>query len=212
MLEFMKFVAPRIRINGRKRKRALYKCSCGEFYEADWSYVNTGKTFRCLKCSIKSSAERKIKHLLIEHPLYRKWQDMKNRCYNKNVDRYKNYGKRGIVVCGEWIHDFYSFYNWCINNGWTNGLQIDRINVDGNYDPSNCRIINFIEQGFNKTNTVYIQYKDMKYPLAKFLFENNAMDKYYMIYNGIKRYGKSIEYYIEKYNIQIIEIYKSKNK
>ena len=64
---------------------------------------------------------------------------MKQRCYSQRVKNYNIYGGRGIKICDEWLKDSMSFYNWAISNGYNDSLSIDRINNDGNYEPSNCR-------------------------------------------------------------------------
>lgn len=74
---------------------------------------------------------------------------MKARCYNATHDRYKDYGARGIVVCDEWLNDFTVFYDWAMNNGYKENLTIDRIDVNGNYEPSNCRWVTSKEQQRN---------------------------------------------------------------
>lgn len=82
-----------------------------------------------------------IKHGLCinkKHPLYKKYYSMKARCYNPNSLAYKNYGGRGIKICDEWLEDVMNFYNWAINNGYKENLTLDRINVNGNYEPNNC--------------------------------------------------------------------------
>ena len=71
--------------------------------------------------------------------LYSIWKHMKQRCYNPNKDSYINYGARGIIVCGEWKTSFTAFEKWAIQNGYKENLTIDRIDVTGNYEPSNCR-------------------------------------------------------------------------
>ena len=75
---------------------------------------------------------------------------MKYRCYNTNSKDYKYYGGRGIKVCDEWKNDFIAFYNWSIKNGYKEDLTIDRINVDGDYEPNNCRWATWKEQANNK--------------------------------------------------------------
>ena len=96
-------------------------------------------------------------HKLSHHPLYEVWASMKKRCYTKKNTAYKRYGKRGIRVCDEWKNSFKIFYNWSINSGWELGLEIDRRNNDGNYEPLNCRFVtrqrNMRNQGIKKTNT-----------------------------------------------------------
>ena len=76
-----------------------------------------------------------------QSPLYPVWSSMKRRCYNKNTYGYEHYGGRGIVVCDEWLHDSESFIDWALLSGWSRGLYFDRINNDGNYEPSNCRFV-----------------------------------------------------------------------
>lgn len=80
-----------------------------------------------------------VKHGKKNTRLYRIWLQMKNRCFNIRTNRYKDYGGRGITVCDEWKNDFTKFYDWSILNGYQENLTIDRINNDGNYEPSNCR-------------------------------------------------------------------------
>ena len=81
---------------------------------------------------------------------------MKQRCYYQQNISYKYYGARGITICKEWLADFTNFYNWAINNGYQKGLSIDRINVNGNYEPSNCRWVNMKIQANNRTSNHYI--------------------------------------------------------
>ena len=78
------------------------------------------------------------KHGLYESRLYNIWKHMKSRCNNPKDAKYHNYGGRGVEVCKEW-NDFIPFYEWAILNGYQDDLEIDRINNDGNYCPSNCR-------------------------------------------------------------------------
>lgn len=87
-----------------------------------------------------------------EHPVYTTWRHMKERCYKEKDPAYKNYGGRGIKVCDEWLglSGSTNFCNWAINNGWQEGLTLDRIDNEGNYEPSNCRWITKKEQNRNR--------------------------------------------------------------
>jgi len=66
---------------------------------------------------------------------------MKQRCYYKKHDHYRIYGGRGIGVCDEWLDNFQAFEKWALSKGYKRSLQIDRIDNDGNYEPSNCRFV-----------------------------------------------------------------------
>ena len=80
---------------------------------------------------------------------------MMDRCYRQSAKNYKYYGDRGIRVCDEW-HDIETFAIWCEHSGYKSGLTIDRINVNDNYSPSNCRWVTRKEQANNRRNTVYV--------------------------------------------------------
>lgn len=82
--------------------------------------------------------------------LYRIWIGMKGRCYNQNADNYQDYGGRRIKICDEWLKSYDAFKNWAMNNGYSDKLSIDRIDNDGNYEPSNCRWATAKEQRANQ--------------------------------------------------------------
>lgn len=84
-----------------------------------------------------------------------RWVKMLSRCEDYDNAQYKDYGARGIKVCKEW-HDFDKFYEWCISKNIQSDLQIDRINNDGDYKPSNCRIVTQKENANNKSNNTWI--------------------------------------------------------
>lgn len=88
----------------------------------------------------------------IYHPLFKVFGSMKTRCYNANSPDYKNYGGRGIRICDTWLNDRAAFIGWGEANGYGPGLQLDRINNDGNYDPSNCR---FVTPAVNSRNASF---------------------------------------------------------
>lgn len=199
-LTLIEIAEPKIRNNGAKRPMGLFKCECGNESIKQIGAVISGGVKQCWDCAHKLIGLKRRTHNNSKHPLYAKWQDMKNRCYNKNVERYKSYGGRGIIVCDEWKNNFGTYLKWCIDNGYKKGLQIDRINVNGNYEPPNCRFVTAIEQGFNKQNTFYVEIDKEKYSLAKLMHENNKSNKYHTVWVGINK-GRTIEYYINKLNL-----------
>lgn len=199
---FLGYATPKIRNNGGKRARGFFKCDCGLEKEYDYSKIKTGETKQCYSCGRILASENRKTHGLVNHPLYSKWNDIKNRCYNEKVDRYPNYGGRGIKVCDEWRNDFKSFYDWSIANGWKKGLSIERKEVDKNYSPENCEYITMKEQGYNKQNTFYVEIDSIKYSLAKLMNDNGLSDKYSVVWRGLKD-GRTIEYYIKKLGISV---------
>jgi hypothetical protein len=94
--------------------------------------------------------------------LYTVWQAMKDRCFNPNSIEYKSYGGRGITVCNDWLN-YAKFRDFMLGIGYdVNSMRktqtIDRIDVNGNYEPSNCRLLTMAEQQFNKTNNRLIEF------------------------------------------------------
>ena len=123
------------------------RCECGTEQKVRSGDLRNGHSKGCKLCS-------RIKHNMTNTRIYKIWGDMRRRCYNKNLKCYPNYGGRGIKVCDEWENDFENFYNWAMENGYTDELTIDRIDVNGNYEPDNCRWATMREQGDNKRNTL----------------------------------------------------------
>lgn len=124
-------------------------CECGEFTHVRSDKLKSGNTRSCGCLSVDTFGAKKIKHGLSSHKLYGVWRGMKQRCSDPFKQGYENYGGRGISVCDEWKADFKQFFDWCKNNGYEEGLQIDRIDNDGNYAPENCR---FVTPSENKKN------------------------------------------------------------
>lgn len=85
--------------------------------------------------------------------LYNCWKSIKSRCYWLKGKQSHRYGGRGIIVCEEWKNDFTKFRDWSLNNGYLENLTIDRIDNNGNYEPSNCRWVTHKIQGINRTFT-----------------------------------------------------------
>lgn len=134
-------------------KQYKCQCDCGNITIVRSDHLKSGHTTSCGCNKIMITSHRKSKE-----KIYRCWCHMKERCYNIHNINYHHYGGRGITVCDEWLRDFMSFYTWAMSHGYNDKLTIDRINVDGNYEPNNCRWTDYETQGNNRRNTVYITY------------------------------------------------------
>ena len=149
-------------------KMYLCLCSCGNEKVVAGRNLVTGTTSSC-GCKAK---ENYIFHGLSylndkTKRLYNVWWNMKERCYNKNSISYKYYGGRGIKVYSTWREDFITFYLWAVTNGYKEGLQLDRIDNDGNYYPGNCKFSTREEQARNRQNSIFVTYKGEEIPLAE---------------------------------------------
>lgn len=95
------------------------------------------------------------------------WYDIINRCYNENCFAFKNYGARGIKVCEEWHTSYKSFEKWALQSGYNDNLTIDRIDVNKNYQPSNCRWVTKSQQCNNRTNNIFISFNGETVTIAQ---------------------------------------------
>jgi hypothetical protein len=104
--------------------------------------------------------------------LHRIWKSMKCRCNLSTHPTYKNYGARGIIVCQEWNESYSAFREWSLSNGYSEGLELDRIDVNGDYCPENCRWISHHEQTLNRRDTLYIEIDGETIRLRDFCIKN----------------------------------------
>ena len=136
--------------SGKPVRVGNFICDCGCAKKMDYYKVKSLKSISCGCHKANINRERKTTHGLNSHTLARKLNGIKGRCYNPKSKGFHNYGGRGISVCKEWMESLESFYGWSISNGWSEGLDIDRIDNDGNYTPDNCR---FVGRRENLNNT-----------------------------------------------------------
>lgn len=148
----------------------------------------------------------------MKNRLYSIYQGMTKRCYYPDNQNYKYYGGKGIVICNEWKSDFSAFKKWSLENGYQDNLTIDRINTNGNYEPSNCRWVSMKEQCNNRTSNHLITYKGKTQNLKQWCIELNL--NYGIMESRINRYKWSVEKAFEtKTNFRMVMItYKNKTQ
>ena len=134
----------------------LCKCDCGKIVSVLRSSLTSGNTKSCGCYKRNLDKKRFRKHGMTNTRIYRIWSGMKKRCNNPKDSNYNFYGGRNIKVCEDWEKNFINFYNWAMANGYKEDLTIDRINNNGNYEPSNCRWITQAEQTRNERSNVRI--------------------------------------------------------
>lgn len=149
--------------NNDKRALWLCKCNCGNEVIISGKDLRNGNTQSC-GCLQR---DRSRKHGEWGTRLYRIWYDMKDRCFNKNSVNYKYYGGRGITICKEWKEKPFLFFQWARNNGYQDNLTIDRIDSNGNYEPSNCRWATMKEQSNNVRNNKRITYNNETHTMSE---------------------------------------------
>ena len=151
-------------INGRQTWKCL--CECGNIVYKDATSLKMKCYHACLHCT---SIHRATKHDMSKSNLYHIYNNMKQRCFNKNRPDYKWYGKEGKIICDEWLgrKGFLNFKKWAIENGYKKGLTLDRIDFNGNYEPSNCRWVDIIVQKNNTRRNHFITYKGETHTMAE---------------------------------------------
>lgn len=128
-----------------------------------------------------------LKHGMRHTSIYTVWRSMKQRCYNQHTKNYGLYGGRGIVVCDEWKDDFQAFLFWAMENGYDPNAKrgectLDRIDVNGNYEPSNCRWCNYTTQANNRRSNRLIYMDGETLTMADFCRKHNLNYKLFASY------------------------------
>lgn len=126
------------------------RCDCGNEVVVASGHLRSGHTQSCGCLCREKAAEYQYRHGMKGTKLFSVFHTMKDRCYNPNSKKYKDYGARGIRICDEWLNSSALFFEWAKENGYQEGLSIDRIDVNGNYEPSNCRWVDAKFQANNK--------------------------------------------------------------
>ena len=187
---------------GRKEAlRYLCICDCGKQIIRNGSAIRNSKnqSCGCIKL-VRSGKNRKDYHGYMGTKLYKCWANMKTRCHNPNVKAYSDYGGRGIKICDEW-NDFKVFKNWALQNGYKEGLTIERLDVEKGYTPNNCIWIERNAQNWNRRDTRYISYKGILKSVGE--WRTILGVKHYILYNFCKKNNWQLEPFLKEMNIKI---------
>lgn len=157
--------------NEYRMKKYLCQCECGTVKVVLRNSLTSGRSKSC-GCRYKE-----IYTGLSRTRLHNIWYNMLVRCYNEINPKFKDYGARGIRVCQEWKDDFLAFWKWALENGYDDGLTIDRIDVNGNYEPSNCRWVTQHVQQNNRSNNRLVTYNGAVMTLENVARLNNVSAK-----------------------------------
>ena len=145
----------------------LCKCDCGNTKTIESYNLRSGHTTSC-GCFHRSMFLKSVQtHKSTKTRLYKIYIGMKTRCYNKNSKSFHRYGGRGIKICDEWLKNFSVFSDWSLANGYSDDLSIDRIDTDGNYEPSNCRWVDTKTQSNNRSITIFVEFNGKEVSLSE---------------------------------------------
>lgn len=182
----------------RFERQLLCQCVCGSKKWYRLSRIVTGETKSC-------GCLTNVTHGGHGTRLYNTWGHMRARCYNPHDKRYASYGGRGITVCDEWKNSFEAFRDWALSTGYNDSLTIDRIDVNGNYCPENCRWANELQQSNNRRSNRMIEYKGQVYTAAELARKVGIS---YMVMMARLQKGYSIEEAVsleDKRNLRLVE-------
>jgi len=142
-----------------KRTYWACKCDCGNIVSIRSDTLGrNANSCGCLKKEQDKKNLGRYIHGKSHDRLSNIWYHIKTRCNDEKSDTFQHYGGRGIAVCDTWEKDYLEFEKWALPNGYTKEMTIDRIDVDGDYSPENCRWIPFSQQANNKRNTLWVEY------------------------------------------------------
>lgn len=160
-------ISERRKNNGKVDIYWKCRCDCGNIKSVKGENLKSGVSKSCGCINAERNYKNNIVHGMKGTRIYRIWNGMKNRCTNQNDSNYFMYGGRNITICDEWLNNFVSFYNWAIKNGYKDNLSIDRIDVNGNYCPENCRWVDCKIQANNRRSNHIVTYKGISKTVAE---------------------------------------------
>lgn len=183
---------------GKQGRRTMWNCTCecGNKIVARGENLKNGNTKSCGCYGREKTIERLTTHGMTKTRLYKIYQGIKSRCYRGTNSEFFLYGARGIKMCDEWKDDFESFSKWANENGYIEDAKqkdcsIDRIDVNGDYSPENCRWVNSFVQANNTRKNKYYEWNGETHTLtewSRILHINSGT-----IYTRINKLGWTVE-------------------
>lgn len=179
-----------------------FQCDCGNIVIRKLKEVRRGKIISCGCAVVTNVRKANTTHGMTNTRIYEIYRNMVERCSNEKSDAFQHYGGRGISICAEWSGKggFEKFYRWSMNNGYEATLSIDRIDVNGNYEPNNCRWANSKTQARNKQDTWIEELNGIRKPAIEWCEELGL--NYQAVHKRVKKYGytfeKAVTYRIHK--------------
>jgi hypothetical protein len=151
----------------KERNYWLVQCDCGNVKSIFRGHLTKGRINNCGCKTVEIRRQNLKTHGESKTRLFGIWLGIHARCYNKYSFAYEWYGKRGIKICDEWLKNYVAFRDWALSNGYQDDLTIDRIDTNGNYEPSNCRWATAKEQANNTRNNHRITYNGESHTMAE---------------------------------------------
>ena len=179
-------------VGKNSKNESIWKCQCdcGNTTEVLMGKLVHGRTKSC-GCYRRDFKKYDAKYNeIIYRRLYCIWSKMRQRCLKPYCEAYKDYGGRGITICKEW-EDFNNFRDWALSNGYRDDLTIDRIDNDGNYEPSNCRWATMLQQQNNKRNNRLLTYNGITMTFSDWARELGIENS--TLYQRLERHSDNLD-------------------
>lgn len=194
----------------RKGRYVMWEClcDCGKTHNVCGSSLKNGNTKSCGCLQKEQTSKRSKTHNMTGSPIYKIWSEMKARCNDKSRDSYKYYGQKGIGYCREW-EKFEPFYEFAINNGYEEGLSIERKDIKLGYYPNNVTFIPLSEQPINRSQTVWLEHNGERRIAADWCrilgMPDSTLSRWYhsgvSIEDGLKRKPPKLFYNGERHSM-----------
>ena len=187
---YVESMARKVKSGNRERYYWNCKCDCGNVKQVRTDCLTLGyvQSCGCLKKEQdKINLTKLHRHKLSNTNLWHVYYGILHRCYNKEDTHYNNYGARGITMCDEWKNSFDNFAKWAFTNGYKEGLQIDRVENNGNYEPTNCRWVDIKTNCRNRGSNVLVEHEGKMITIVELAEILNQ--PYKMVYYKYRKYG-----------------------